>query len=159
MKHLAKWPPPNPMSTRNLRTGEVATQAGVSIATLRYYERRGLIPAPSRTASGYRAFDAETIRLVRLIKRAQGLGFTLKEVHRLLAVVMAADGTCSELNELAHSKLADLDAQLESLREKRSALADMLTDCVNDPGATTGDCRFLHKLESAEGGDTGTHEE
>jgi len=135
------------MSTKNLRTGEVATRAGVSIATLRYYERRGLIPAPSRTPSGYRAFDPETIRTVRLIKSAQALGFTLKEIHSLLSIVLAPDGTCSDLGQLARDKLADIDEQIESLQQKRASLADMIEECPNSAEATARDCPLLRRLE------------
>ena len=71
------------MSGSALRVGEVAALAGVHRETLRYYERRGLIPAPPRRASGYRAYPPVTIERVRLIKWAQGLGFTLREIGEL----------------------------------------------------------------------------
>jgi DNA-binding transcriptional MerR regulator len=61
-----------------VRTSEVAAQAHVNTQTLRYYERRGLLPAPKRTSSGYRAYTAASVRVVRFVKRAQQLGFTLR---------------------------------------------------------------------------------
>jgi DNA-binding transcriptional MerR regulator len=67
-----------------LSISKVAARAGVHIQTLRYYERRGLIPAPKRAASGYRQYSAESVRIVIFIKRAQELGFTLREVQALL---------------------------------------------------------------------------
>ena len=63
-----------------MRTGEVAAEAGVNVQTLRYYERRGILARPSRTVAGYRSYSAEAVRVIRFIKRAQGLGFTLAEV-------------------------------------------------------------------------------
>jgi len=63
-----------------VRVGEVAERAGVNVETLRYYERRGLLPAPERTPSGHRRYDEETVRFVREIKDAQAVGFTLTEI-------------------------------------------------------------------------------
>jgi len=140
------------MTKQNLRTGEVADRAGVSIATLRYYERRGLIPPPSRTASGYRAFDPGTVRTVRLIKRAQALGFTLKEIHRLLSIVRNDKGTCADLHELGRDKLFDLDQQLESLSQKRELLGELLETCPNDTAQSADECPFLVGLESGGNG-------
>ena len=70
--------------TEGLRVGEVAAAAGVNVQTLRYYERRGLLDRPDRTLGGHRLYPAETITLLRVIKAAQRLGFTLAEVSDLL---------------------------------------------------------------------------
>jgi MerR family transcriptional regulator, mercuric resistance operon regulatory protein len=67
-----------------MRTGEVALQAQVNAQTLRYYERRGLLPEPQRTRSGYRAYTPDAVRVVRFVKRAQQLGFTLDDIEDLL---------------------------------------------------------------------------
>ena len=67
-----------------MRIGTAAAQAGVNIQTLRYYERRGLLPRPPRRTSGYREFPDDAVRIVRFIKRAQDLGFTLDEIEELL---------------------------------------------------------------------------
>ena len=67
-----------------MRVGEVAERAGVNVETLRYYERRGLLPAPERTPSGHRRYDDETVRFVRAIKEAQAVGFTLAEIAEYL---------------------------------------------------------------------------
>ena len=67
-----------------MRIGAAAEQAGVNVQTLRYYERRGLLPRPPRRTSGYREFPDEAVRVVRFVKRAQDLGFTLDEVEELL---------------------------------------------------------------------------
>ena len=67
-----------------MRAGEVAERAGVNVETLRYYERRGLLPTPTREPSGHRRYDEETVRLLRAIKEAQGVGFTLAEIGEYL---------------------------------------------------------------------------
>jgi len=72
-----------------VRTSEVAAQAQVNTQTLRYYERRGLLPEPERTNSGYRAYTPDAVRVVRFVKRAQQLGFTLDDIEDLLHL---ADG-------------------------------------------------------------------
>ena len=69
-----------------LRTGELARQAEVNLETIRFYERQGLLPRPPRTVSGYRTFPPEAVRQVRFIKRAQDLGFSLREVRGLLSL-------------------------------------------------------------------------
>lgn len=66
-----------------MRTGEVAAQANVNIQTLRYYERRGLLPQPPRRESGYRAYGPDAVEIVQFIKRAQALGFSLDDVESL----------------------------------------------------------------------------
>ena len=73
------------MSEAGLRSGQVATAAGVNIETLRYYERRGLLREPHRSLGGHRLYPPETVTLMRVIKAAQRLGFTLEEVAELLA--------------------------------------------------------------------------
>ena len=65
-----------------MRAGEAARRAGVNAATLRYYERRGLLPAPARTPSGHRHYDEDAVRFLRAIKEAQAIGFTLAEIGR-----------------------------------------------------------------------------
>ena len=68
-----------------MRVGEVAERAGVNVETLRYYERRGLLPAPERAPSGHRRYDEETVRFLCAIKEAQAVGFTLAEIAERLA--------------------------------------------------------------------------
>ena len=77
-----------------LSTGEIAKQGGVNLETIRYYERRGLLPKPPRTPSGYRTFDPEAVRRIRFIKQAQGLGFSLKEIKALLALRVDPCSSC-----------------------------------------------------------------
>jgi MerR family transcriptional regulator, mercuric resistance operon regulatory protein len=147
------------MSKKSLRTGQVANQAGVSIATLRYYERRGLIRPPQRTPSGYRAFDPQTVTTVRLIKKAQQLGFTLKEIHRLLDLVFGVGGTCSELHDIARAKLDDLQSQLSTLQMRRDLLTELLQRCEPDPNRAARDCSLLCSLVADDDDDdSGRHD-
>ena len=82
-----------------LTIGEVARQAGVGIQTVRFYERQGLLEEPERRASGYRQYDLEAIAVLKFIRRAKELGFTLKEIKSLLALRLDASATRAEVRE------------------------------------------------------------
>jgi DNA-binding transcriptional MerR regulator len=123
------------MSGRGLRTGELAERAGVNIQTLRYYERRGLLAAPARRPSGQRQYPQEAVRLLRTIKAAQRLGFSLAEIEELLVLSEHRRGT-GELHQRAQAKVAEIDAKIERLTRMRQGLlevmtaeCDSLTDC------------------------------
>jgi DNA-binding transcriptional MerR regulator len=116
---------------RVLRTGQVAAEAGVNVQTLRYYERRGLLPEPARSPGGHRAYPAETVARLRMIKAAQRLGFTLDEIAVLLG------RRRSDLHGKAVAKLAELEAKIQDLDATRTRLAavvaagcDDLTNCT-----------------------------
>ena len=107
-----------------MRAGEVAERAGVNVETLRYYERRGLLPEPPRTPRGHRSYDEETVRFVRAIKEAQALGFTLAEIEEYLRVSARGRATASEaLRVRMAAKIDEIDARLAGLRRVRADLA------------------------------------
>lgn len=121
--------------TGGLRTGQLAERAGVNIQTLRYYERRGLLDAPPRRPSGQREYPEAAVRLLRTIKAAQRLGFTLAEIEELIALSEHRRGT-GELQLRAQLKIAEVDARIGQLQQVREALltvvaaeCDSLTDC------------------------------
>src|SRR5437588_11036262 len=100
-----------------MRVGEVAERAGVNVETLRYYERRGLLPEPARTPRGHRRYDEETVRFVRAVKEAQALGFTLAEIEEYLRLARGRPGRASEQLRLRLARKIDqVDAKLASLR-------------------------------------------
>jgi Hg(II)-responsive transcriptional regulator len=126
-----------------LTTGALAAAAGVSVETLRYYERRGLLPVPARRPSGYRDYPEEAGGLVRFIKRAQGLGFTLVEIGDLLSLREGED--CATVRRLAERKLADVDLRLRDLRRLQQALKDLTTRCREE--GTPGHCPIVESLD------------
>ena len=101
--------------------GEAAKRAGVNIETLRYYERRGLVPPPPRSHSNYRLYPNESVRLVRFVKRAQDLGFTLKEIKELLAFRNGVDASCGDVLEQALAKMRDIDDKMRALQAMRGS--------------------------------------
>lgn len=115
---------------KNLTTGQLARETGVNIETIRYYERRGLIPEPPRRVSGYREYTPEYIERIRFIKRAQALGFTLKEISELLAV---ADGkpACKDIRKFAEDKVKDIEARIYDLQNIQTVLNDLIKKCLS----------------------------
>ncbi|WP_078592130.1 MerR family transcriptional regulator [Streptomyces megasporus] len=106
-----------------LRSGQVAEAAGVNIQTLRYYERRGLLAEPDRSAGGHRLYGEEAVTVVRVIKAAQRLGFTLEEVAELLETGRHHHGRpVPGLQERAAAKLAEIDVKITDLTTIRAAL-------------------------------------
>ena len=132
-----------------MRTGEVATRAGVNIQTLRYYERRGLLGRPARTASGYRRYSEEAVRIVRFVKRAQELGFTLDEAEQLLRLRRVSSSRRTAVRALATAKVADINAKIQQLTAIRTALEKTVAACCGD-GAL--ECPILEALEQDDDG-------
>lgn len=130
-----------------MRTGEVAAEAQVNIQTLRYYERRGLLPKPERTHSGYRAYSADAVRVVRFVKRAQQLGFSLTEIGELLHLADGGPASCEEAKAMATRRIAGLQQRIEELAGMRDALARLIDTC--DQPRAERDCPILQDIESA----------
>lgn len=118
------------MSQETFRIGEVATQAGVNVQTLRYYERRGLLEEPHRRPSGYRTYTPEAIRVVRFIKKAQELGFTLREVEELLRLRENRPKSRAKVRSIAQAKIRDIDEKTRRLRAIRKALTVLIDSCA-----------------------------
>jgi DNA-binding transcriptional MerR regulator len=114
-----------------MRSGALAAAAGVNVQTLRYYERRGLLPDPQRSLGGHREYGAADLTVVRVIKAAQRLGFTLDEIADLLAVG-AHRGPRPGLRERAVAKLADVDARMAQLQQIRATLVDVIDAGCSD---------------------------
>jgi DNA-binding transcriptional MerR regulator len=127
------------VSGRGLRTGELAERAGVNVQTLRYYERRGLLAAPARRPSGQRQYPEEAVGLLRTIKAAQRLGFTLAEIEELLDLSAHRRGT-GELHRRAQAKMAEIDAKIDQLARMRQALvAVVAADCDSLTACSCGE--------------------
>lgn len=115
---------------RPLRIGEVAARAGVGIDTLRFYEREGLIPtAPRDASSGYRVYRADVVRMVRFIREAQALGFTLRETADLLRLSNDKTTACGDVRRAADVKLADIERRIRQLQGVRAALRNLVETC------------------------------
>ena len=137
-----------------MRIGEVAAQAGVNTQTLRYYERRRLLPEPDRSASGYREYDNGVAQLVRFIKRAQELGFTLREIAELIELRERAPRPDAKVRGLAAAKIDDINSRIRQLTAMRGALQGLVEACACEADAAT--CPIIEALEdSTHGAQTG----
>jgi DNA-binding transcriptional MerR regulator len=118
-----------------MRAGQLADAAGVSVQTIRFYERCGLIPAPPRLSSGYRDYPAEMVSKVLLIKQMQGLGFTLRELERFIRLLESDPDNPAERRKCVEAKLRSIDDQIQRLQAMRDELsARALTcQCCNTP--------------------------
>jgi MerR family mercuric resistance operon transcriptional regulator len=132
-----------------LTTSEVARCGGVNLETIRYYERRGLLPKPPRTVSGYRIFAPEAVRRLRFVKRAHALGFSLREIKTLLSLRAAPKGRCAEVRQQAAAKIAEIDAKIRSLEAMRKALVRLMAACTGR--GSVSHCPILESLDVGEG--------
>lgn len=133
------------MSTQTYRSQQVADAAGVNVETLRYYERRGILRPPRRDRSGYRQYGQDAVDVVRFIKRAQGLGFTLEEVEELLALRRPRAGRCAAVHKAATTKIEQIDAKLRTLNAMRAALVQLTAACTDDAAVLA--CPLLEALD------------
>lgn len=127
-----------------MKIGSVAKEAGVGVDTLRYYERRGLIPEPERRDSGYREYPPSTAQLIRFIKRAQDLGFSLDEIEELLQ--LREGGRRGEVRGLAEQKVQDIDEKMSRLKAMRAALTGLIIACSCKGGAAP-ECPIIEALD------------
>jgi DNA-binding transcriptional MerR regulator len=115
------------MSEKPLLIGRLAKLSGVTPDTIRFYERRGLLPKPSRTASGYRVHNAAALNQVRFIRKAQSLGFSLDEIRRIISLRGQGRETCRCVIAMAEATLAETETKLKELRQFKDTLATNLT--------------------------------
>ena len=136
-----------------MQIGELAAQAGVSVQTLRYYERRGLVAAARKAGSRYREYGPEMLRTIRFIRRAQALGFTLDEIRDLLGLWAESTKSCSAAERRASSTLGRIEAKIADLGDMRDALTQYVAACRNRK--SLHDCPLLAGLGGPEDGHGG----
>lgn len=126
---------------QSLTIGTLAKQAGVGVETVRFYERKGLIKRPTN-GTGYRQYSPDDSRRIQFVKRAQDLGFTLREIKELLELNVSPKGTCGDLKARADAKLGEVEAKLRDLKRiKRSLTA--LSKTVATRNLAANCCRVL----------------
>jgi DNA-binding transcriptional MerR regulator len=128
--------------------GKLATLAGISTDTLRYYEKEHLIEPTSKTAAGYRLYNHEALRRIRFIKTAQHCGFSLSDIHELLTLKRVHNACCEDVRSLAIEKKLIIAHKLKALQAMSVALDDLILKCKG--GATAiDDCLILAALENS----------
>lgn len=130
------------MSAR-LGIGALSERTGCNVETIRYYERRGLLPDPPRTEGGHRVYAEEHLKRLTFIRRSRELGFTLEEVCRLLRMVDGKHYTCGEVRSVTLDHLEDVRGKLADLRKLERVLKQLADRCVGDEAP---DCPIVEAL-------------
>ena len=129
-----------------LTRGQVAEAAQVNIETLRYYERRGLIPAPPRSKANYRHYPERTVGRVRFVKHAQDLGLSLEEIKELLALRATRGAKAADVKKRAQKKIKEVEERIRALDRIRFALARLVAQCSGD--GPIEECTILQAIDA-----------
>ena len=129
---------------RSLMIGDLARRTGTKVNTIRFYEERGLLPRPARTASGRRTYGADDLRRLAFIRHARSLGFGVDVIRSLLDLAEHPDQECAAASEIAARHLADVDQRSKQLRALRTELRRMIAECAR--GTRVADCSILETL-------------
>lgn len=137
-----------------MKIGELAKGAGVDVQTVRFYEKEGLIDAPARTASGYRAYGPAHLERLHFIRHCRSLDMPLADVRRMLALSRDPAADCGEVDSMVHAHLARVRAKLTALRELETQIARLDSQC--NAGHRVADCGVLQELIHAARGEACT---
>ncbi len=130
------------MTQKSITIGQLARLAAVNVETIRYYQRIGLIAEPPKPDQGYRRYSHQVLDRVRFIKRAQELGFTLKEIAKLLSL---SEARCGDVQALAELKYDNIQAKIADLHRLASVLKDLLLQCQANPD--NAGCPIIQSLQ------------
>jgi Zn(II)-responsive transcriptional regulator len=128
-----------------LTIGTLADVSGVGVETVRFYQRKGLVRTPV-ALTGFRTYVEDDAKRIRFIKRAQELGFTLREIKGLLALNVAPRATCADVKGHTDAKLNEIDRKIRDLRKMKRSLARLSAACAGGKRAIA-ECRIAHCLE------------
>ncbi len=126
-----------------MKIGELSRRTATPVDTIRYYERRGLIPEVPRSAGGYRCYGQEAVRRLRFIRQAKALGFRLDEIAQLLSL-SARDAACEDVRRVAQAKAAEIETRIARLGRMHDCLMDLARACETHGDAA---CPILGALE------------
>lgn len=136
---------------RKIKIGELATRAGVSPATVRYYESLSLMPVPHREANGYRRYGEDAFERLSFIRDAQASGLSLTEIASILELRESGEATCEHVVRLLERHVEEMDEQIQALRSARALLVEMAARARGlDPAACTDPIR-CQTIEAATG--------
>lgn len=133
-----------PPTDELLKIGDVARRAAVTIDTVRFYEREGLLGRIRRTPAGQRRYDVDSVRRLVFVRRAGELGFSLAEIKSLLNLRVSPRLSCDRVRDRAVDKIADIERRMAELGAMRDALTRLAANCSNR--ASPSSCPFLDEL-------------
>ncbi len=125
-----------------LPIGEAARRSGVTIETIRYYEREGIVPVAERSANGRRRYGMDAVARLRFVKRCRDLGFSISEVKTLLSLAADNGANCARVRSIGEDHLGDVRSKIADLKRLETALVELLSHC--EAGRT--DCPMLKEL-------------
>lgn len=138
-----------------MKIGELAEKAGVSVQTVRFYERSGVLPAPARTRSGYRAYGVHDLHRLRFVRRAKELGFTLAEARELMDLRVDPARTAEDVRERAIEKIQTTQEKIRDLKRIHQALRVLVDRC--EAHGSPDECALMHAIgaedDTSGGGD------
>jgi MerR family mercuric resistance operon transcriptional regulator len=134
--------------------GTVARLAGVGVETVRFYERAGLIEGPQPPQFGYRQYPPDVVKRIQFIRRAKEVGFSLKEIHTLLALRLAPGTTCSDVRRQAEAKITEIEGKIADLARMKHALIQVAGLCSG--AGPLSDCPILDALDTASASERAT---
>ncbi len=117
------------MGAQHLQIGQVARKTGLSVDAIRFYEKTGLLPRPDRSAGGYRLYDGREVADLEFIRKAQQLGFSLKEIRDLISIQREPRDACAQVQDLIAQKLAVVRGKIQELKTIEAGLAEALERC------------------------------
>lgn len=126
-----------------LRIGELASLAGATPDTLRYYERLGLLPRPARTNGGYRLYERAALERIALIRKAHALGLTLREVREVLEIASGGRDPCAHVRALLERRLGEIRVRIADLRSLERTLANVLVEAERRPASRACVCKII----------------
>ena len=126
-----------------MRIGQVSKQTGCNIETIRYYEKRGLLPSPPRTAGGYRLYDSDHLKRLTFVMRSRDLGFSMAEIEKLLSLVDEHQLTCHDMHQQTLAHLGDIQSRIADLKRLERVLTEIASKCSN---GTVPECPIIDAL-------------
>lgn len=126
-----------------LKIGDLGRATGTKVETIRYYERIGLLPKPSRSAANYRAYGQKELHRLSFIRRARDLGFSLDQIRALLGLADNKDNSCATVDAIARDHLASVERKIADLQALGGELSAMLAQCSR---GTVADCHIIEAL-------------
>jgi len=132
------------MQAIGLSAGTLAKAADVNVETLRYYEKRGILPEPPRKESGYRVYPQSSVDRLKFIKGAQTLGFTLSEIQELLDMRLDTHANRADVRKQANQKVSSIREKIKALEAMEHALNHLIDQCHGD--GSTADCPILEAI-------------
>ncbi|TDT30911.1 heavy metal-responsive transcriptional regulator [Naumannella halotolerans] len=139
-----------------MRIGEVSERTGVATSTIRYYEDQGLLPAPSRTASGYRDYGDRAVSRIRFVRQGQAAGLQLDEIAEILAIHDSGRAPCCRVTDLLQDRLSKVEQQIADLQALQANIRGLIGRAADDPEAGNAEAEICWLIEGTEPAPTST---